>query len=83
MKILNEEHKKLLLKIANEWSFKAFVLTYSEEQLYSKLLHKTDEYSEEEAEEMNVVGQKWIDYHHGKFDHKMPKQWADFKQSKL
>jgi len=83
MKTLTKEHTELLFKIANEWSFKSFVLTYSEEHLYKKLLHNTNEYNEDEAEEMNVIRQKWIDYHHGKFDYKMPKQWAKFKQSTL
>jgi len=83
--IQTEEQRELLLKMVNEWSFKSFIMTYSEEKLLDKFFHKLklgDEYSIEESNEMNVLRDKWIRYHKGEYDSKMPEQWAKFKQTK-
>jgi len=93
MNKITQEHKDLFLRMANEWSFKAFVLGYSEKKLLDKFLHgkyhgKTgkrtyfETYTDEEAIQLKEIREKWISYHRKEYDDKMPKQWADFKQHK-
>lgn len=85
MNKLTKEHKELLMLIANEWSFKAFVLDYEESRLYKRFLHRMevgDPYYDNEAEVMNGIRDKWIAYHKGEYDNLMPEQWAKFKQHK-
>lgn len=85
MNILTEEHKELLSKMLNEWSFKEFVLKRSEMGMVKKFYHNKsigDSYSDAEKDVMQTIRNKWIDYHKGKYDDKMPEQWAKFKQHK-
>jgi hypothetical protein len=83
--ILTEEHKELLSKMVNEWSFKAFVLEYGEEQIIKKFYHRMaigDSYNDSDAKDMKQIRDKWIRYHKGEYDSKMPEEWAKFKQHK-
>jgi len=81
---VEEIHRSLLLKWANDWWFKAGVLSYSEEKLMSKVLHRTDEYSTEEKIELNEIRQKWIDYtQNGKHQKGMPDFLKKTNQSNL
>ena len=66
MNILTEEHKELLSKMVNEWSFKEFVLEYSELGMVKVFYHNKsigDSYSDAEKDVMKTIRNKWIDYH--------------------
>lgn len=70
---IEKNHDELLLKMVNDWWFKAGVITYAEELLLKKVLHRTKEYSSYEKIELNVLRQKWIDYtQNGKYRDGMP-----------
>lgn len=92
MKPITEKQKDLMNLMLNEWAFKEFILSYHQNELLNKLYHgksngmihprtKVDEYTDEEANEMNEVRNLWIRYHKKEFDHKLPGQWKT-KQAK-
>ena len=73
MKPITEKHKSLLYEWANDWWFKEWIMSYTEKETYKKLLHgrynginkprtKVDFYTEAEAEIMNELRLKWIEY---------------------